>query len=390
MKPKMSLFLVAIAAAGVFALPSVMATFAGSHTMERPPNDNELSLDCTKCHQYIVTELNATSISSDVLSTHKDAAITIGYTNYMRYGEPSSYNSTYVTFTNGSATFTGTTFIKKGTPQVDGGTTTGGTIYIITNDTSGNYTGTYSATATWTNTQYNTSKGDYREFYRTYSTTTLSGSFTHVNDMTLDANSDGIIEDGEVCKLCHMAGLFGVSGTHTSMTVVGCTNDNCHGNSNVPGKAFDYFGGANSHLGAGYQISRKQEAHSNFYYGMKSQNSAYVSADGNGSVALANISADYYTCLGCHTHVGMKLSITRPAGYDVTMDKTAANLTDYKDNTGAWVKSLDINHTASNFGNDSYGTLVGGPSLNTSSITIIKDPTTAWMSDVGDQNTWNK
>lgn len=392
MKTKMSLFLVAIAAAGIFALPSVMATFAGSHTMENPPT-NELSLDCTKCHQYIVTELNATTRSSDVLSTHKDAALTVQYTSYMKNGEPSSYNGTIVTFTNSSnvsETYTGATFIKKGLTQVDGASPTG-TLYIIANDSLGAYIGTFSVTATWTNHQYTTSKGDYKEFYRTYSTTSLTGPFTKVSDTKLDANGNGIIEDGEVCKLCHMAGLFGVSGTHTSMTVVGCTNDACHGNSIVPGKAFDYFGGSNSHLGAGYQLSRKQEAHSNFYYGMRSQNSAYVSADGNGTTNLTNISADYYTCLGCHTHVGMKLSIKRPAGYDVVMNKTEANLSDYKDNTGAWVKSLDINHSATNLGNDSFGTNISGPSLNTSDISIIKDPTSVWINDIpGNENKWNK
>jgi|GEM_PF-1435664 len=388
MKAKMSLFLVAIAATGLFAFPSVLATFAGSHTMENPPT-NELALDCIKCHQYIATELNATTRSSDVLSVHKDAAANLGYIGYMKSGEPSSYNSTLVTFSNATATYIGATYIKKGLTQVDNGTTTG-TLYIVTNDSLGAYTGTYSATATWTNHQYTSSKGDYREFYRTYSTTTLAGSFTKVSDTILDANGINGIEDGEVCKLCHMAGLFGVSGTHTSMTVVGCTNDACHGNSVVPGKAVDYFIGSNSHLGAGYQLSRKQEAHSNFYYGMKSQNSAYVSADGNGTSNLTNISADYYTCLGCHTHVGMKLSITRPAGYDVTMDKTAATLTDYKDNTGAWVKNLDINHTANNNGTDAFGANVSNASLNSTSITMIKDPTSVWSSDVGQGNTWNK
>lgn len=386
MKPNMSLFLIAIAAAGVFALPSVLATFAGSHTMEKPASGQQ-SLDCTKCHQYIVTELSATSLANSTLGTHKKGAIDVGYMNYMYYGQPSSYNGTKITITDANATsLTGTTFIAKGTTQGDNLSHANDTLYII------NGSGTWKITASWTDNQYIKSpgSGDYREFYRTGVVPTGNFALKNETDRTADRNLDGIIEDAEVCQLCHYKGYFGVNGTHTGFTVVGCTNDNCHGNSNVPGKAADYY--SMSNIGGGYQISRKQEAHSNFYYGMKSKDSAYVSNDGNGTDAKANLSADYYTCLACHTHVGMTISIKRPAAYDVGISKINATLGDYKDSSGAWVESLEINHTVTNIGsNDVFGANVTGVGLNSSDITIIKDPTSAWMSDIpGKQNKWNK
>lgn len=398
MKTKTSLFLVAIAAAGLFAFPSVLATFAGSHTMETPTSGGR-SLDCTKCHQYIVTELNATTMAGKTLAGHKVAANQIGYMNYMYYGEPSSYNSTVITLTDTNttpSTYSGTTFIKKGIAQSDGlvhGVVTGG-LYIINN------TGTYSINASWTDVRYvNSMSGgaDYPEFYRANVVIAPSSAFKKVEDRGVDYDKSGAVSDEEVCKLCHWRGYFGVEGTHTGMTVVGCTNPSCHGNAQIPGKAFDYFAGKDGaggiigeakHLGAGYQLGRDQEAHSNFYYTMNATNSTYVTADGKTAVRQS-LTADYYTCLGCHTHVGMKLSIKRPAGYDVSLDKSSATLADYQNSTGAWLESLEINHTATNFGSAVNGQNVSDASLNTSDITIIKDPTSAWMNDIpGKENQW--
>ncbi|VVB85345.1 Uncharacterised protein [uncultured archaeon] len=373
MKAKMSLFLIAIAATGLFAFPNVLATFAGSHTMEKPLTDSK-GLDCTKCHEYIQTELNPTTLASGALAAHKEGAGNVGFLDYMAFGEPGSYNSTSLNLTNGTVAHTGTTFIAKGTSQGGSHTLYTDVLYVI--DQTDKLA--YHITANWNDVAYNDVNGN-PMFNRTSVTINPTDSWVAEESQSLDANGNSQIEDREVCKLCHTAGFFGVEGTHTDLTVVGCTNTNCHGNKNNVGKVQEYFGTPDDgNMNAGYRIARTQDAHSNFYIAMNSTGSAY-----------ANVTADYYTCLACHTHVGMKLTIKRPAAYDVSLNKSGATMADYKNNNGAWFESLEINHTATNFGTNGTGTFVNNASLNSSNVTIIKDPTSVWIPE-SNSNTWNK
>jgi D-alanyl-D-alanine carboxypeptidase len=71
------LFLLVIVT-GVYVLPSVIATFAGGHTMEVNESGVE-ALQCTDCHQYILDELNTTK-GRDVYEAHKSAAENTTYT----------------------------------------------------------------------------------------------------------------------------------------------------------------------------------------------------------------------------------------------------------------------------------------------------------------------
>ncbi len=78
MKTGMLLLLFAIVA-GLFIMPELTARFTGSHTMEVGATGVK-NLTCTKCHEYILDELNATEASRIVYAKHKAAAGNTSYT----------------------------------------------------------------------------------------------------------------------------------------------------------------------------------------------------------------------------------------------------------------------------------------------------------------------
>lgn len=78
MKTGVLLLLFAIVA-GLFIMPELTARFAGTHTMEVGPSGVK-NLTCTKCHEYILDELNATEASRIVYAKHRAAAGNTSYT----------------------------------------------------------------------------------------------------------------------------------------------------------------------------------------------------------------------------------------------------------------------------------------------------------------------
>jgi hypothetical protein len=65
---------------GIYLLPSLVATFYGSHTMETNTTPGGIeNLNCRSCHEYIFEELNQT-VAQDVLQRHGDAAGNKSYT----------------------------------------------------------------------------------------------------------------------------------------------------------------------------------------------------------------------------------------------------------------------------------------------------------------------
>lgn len=87
MRPNITLILfLLVIVAGVYVLPSAMAKFAGTHTMEFNQTGGVKTLECRDCHQYIFDELNATDRSREVLQVHKNAAANDTYTvNYFNF-----------------------------------------------------------------------------------------------------------------------------------------------------------------------------------------------------------------------------------------------------------------------------------------------------------------
>src|SRR5574341_1501378 len=85
------LLVLAIAAAGLFAVPNLLATYAGTHTVEY--NDPTVSsgssgkaLDCRECHQYIFdAAASASNNAGGIWVKHGNAASDTNYTTYVAY-----------------------------------------------------------------------------------------------------------------------------------------------------------------------------------------------------------------------------------------------------------------------------------------------------------------
>ncbi len=73
------LLIIFLAVMAIYVFPQVLATLAGSHTMEFNATGTG-SLECVKCHSYIFAELNATDDSRSVLQVHRNAAGNESYT----------------------------------------------------------------------------------------------------------------------------------------------------------------------------------------------------------------------------------------------------------------------------------------------------------------------
>jgi hypothetical protein len=58
------LMLMAVFIIGIYVLPTAVAKFAGSHTWEFNASTRVLGLQCGKCHQYIVNEINNTAANT--------------------------------------------------------------------------------------------------------------------------------------------------------------------------------------------------------------------------------------------------------------------------------------------------------------------------------------
>lgn len=68
------LFLLVFMLIGVYILPSIVANFAGSHTMEFNASAYVKGIQCVDCHEYIWDELSLTDESRNVLQAHRNAA----------------------------------------------------------------------------------------------------------------------------------------------------------------------------------------------------------------------------------------------------------------------------------------------------------------------------
>ncbi len=70
-----------IIATAIYVLPSITAKLAGSHTWELNNTGGAVELRCTRCHEYIFNELNATADSEAVFKAHRNAAGNKTYTS---------------------------------------------------------------------------------------------------------------------------------------------------------------------------------------------------------------------------------------------------------------------------------------------------------------------
>lgn len=213
-----SVMLIAVIIMGIYVLPSVIATFAGSHTIEYNQTGVAM-MDCGACHQYIVNELGATNTSMNVLNAHIAARA----------------NSTYTDNVSG--------WVKIGA-----------------------------------------------------NTTPVTAS--------------------NVCPLCHAAQAK-ITGAHTQVVTRVCDDEACHGY-NGTGPPLVYATAQN----VSQKLNSSADMHSRWYISLQNSSSKLVREEGG------NYSRGWYSCLGCHTHVGVDLTLTRPSKYNMTLNYSAI--------TGQW------------------------------------------------------
>lgn len=252
------LILIAIIILGIYTMPRILATFAGAHMIE---SGIPGKLDCLSCHGYIGNEFNISNESQRVFQTHAAAANNTNYTTFIKYGY--HYNASE-----------GRIYTTKNTSAWDLGASANTSTYIY-----------WEPSLNWWI--------DNRTGTMQYATVSLE--------------SDGIpgIQIGETCLFCHSADIFGVA-SHTNVTIIGCTDIKCHGNSSGTGYGKEFY----STVMTGYNLSTNT-THTRWFKVMGNISSSYnYTVHGD-----TPITSDYLTCIGCHTYVKVNLNITKAAEY---------------------------------------------------------------------------
>jgi len=136
-----------------------------------------------------------------------------------------------------------------------------------------------------------------------------------------------------VCQLCHAAEADAttVSGSHTKLVIRVCTDEDCHGNSTTRGAELPEYAAAGY---VGLNLSTSSDPHSGWFKGLEARQSPrYKNEDGG------YYSQGFYACLGCHTHLGMTLNITRPNSYTLNMTVNTSGVT---------LDGIEINESSTN------------------------------------------
>lgn len=240
-------------------MPVILATFSGPHTIES--TSDARNLRCISCHDYIVRELNYSDASRLTLEKHEAAANNTNYTTFIKYGY--HYNESE-----------GRIYTTKITSEWNRGAAADQTRYIY-----------WEPSLNW---------------WIDNRTGTMEFASVKLEDNGIQG-----IQIEEICLFCHSADIFNVS-THTGITVTGCTDIKCHGNSNGNGYGKEFYSTAKT----GYNLSNNN-AHTRWFKAMGNISSPYnYTIHGNLSVT-----PDYFTCIGCHTYVKVNLNITQPEKY---------------------------------------------------------------------------
>lgn len=252
------LILIVIIVLGIYAMPGILATFSGPHTIE---SGKSSKLDCLSCHEYIGNEITISSESQRVFQKHATAANNSNYTTFIKYGY--HYNSVESRI-----------YTIKDPASWDLGAGADPSSYIYW-EPSLNW---------WIDNRTGTMR------------------YASVN---LEANDVPGIQLEEVCLFCHSSDILGAS-THTDTSVSGCTDIKCHGNSNGAGYGSEFY----STVKTGYNLSNNN-VHARWFKAMGNISSPYDYMVHDDSP----VTSDYLTCIGCHTITNVNLSISKPRKY---------------------------------------------------------------------------
>lgn len=104
--------------------------------------------------------------------------------------------------------------------------------------------------------------------------------------------------DSKACLLCHLAQIQ-VTNSHTQLVVRVCTDLDCHGNNETTNNTgYDIAGNISAKMGS------VPNAHERWIDSMSGTDSPRQNETGD------YYSYDFYTCLGCHTGVGVNINST--------------------------------------------------------------------------------
>ena len=243
----------------IYMIPSLIATFSGSHTLEVSKDIS--NLDCVSCHEYVVQEFDYSNSSSLTFEKHASAANNTNYTTFIKYGYHYNGSEGRIYTANNSSVW------DKGAGADPAG-------YIYWEPSSG----------LWIDNR--------------------TGTLDPVS-VVLERNDITGIQAGELCVFCHSADIFNAT-THTNVTVIGCTDIKCHGNSSGAGFGQNFYpSGA-----AGFNLTNNT-VHSRWFQALGNISGPYNYNVHDGSP----VSADYFTCVGCHTSVNVNVNIIFPQDY---------------------------------------------------------------------------
>lgn len=132
--------------------------------------------------------------------------------------------------------------------------------------------------------------------------------------LSLDANNNSIIDENEICHLCHNATLAGTSGMH-SIIIRTCDDDWCHGNRQYAFTDPDLFNISLDTVMAGKSLNGTGNIHRSFYISQSNESTGYntISSFNHtmGNNAGDYISKGYWTCIGCHSYVNVSMNIEK-------------------------------------------------------------------------------
>ncbi len=76
-----ALLLIGLGILALYMIPSAVARYAGSHTWELNETAGVEGVNCVKCHDYVRSELNQSSLTRPVFEAHRNAAGNQSYTS---------------------------------------------------------------------------------------------------------------------------------------------------------------------------------------------------------------------------------------------------------------------------------------------------------------------
>lgn len=250
------LIAVALFAVVITAVPQTLSLYSGGHDFV-----NGTNVDCVKCHSDIHTEMLASN--STVLTAHQSAALNINYTTYLAVG------------------------------GVDYDPAVGNITTNLDSDSSG-------SNDTW---EWNSSTQMWDR-----------DSDTRPYKMVLDADGNNIVEDEELCRLCHQTTPITDSGHAATRRF--CDDDRCHGNSN-----YNYTDAAlfandiTSKVTVGKALA-SADIHDTFYLNGSTQAANYIAGEipafgyTPGDIIGSSVSKSYMACVGCHSESNATLQAT--------------------------------------------------------------------------------